>query len=190
MTNSSVRMLEFDALRDLLRGYTASDLGRGRVSALAASTDLAWIQNQQQLTAEIREFRRAGGSFNFFGLTPLAELLEKAEISGAALEALEIVSVIAVVDRAAEWREIALRPPQGMRQEWTAVRQLSSGIADFGEFLRGFRNKINPDGTLDDKASRNWRAFGARLKNRSAASRSRCADTCGGWRKAARCRTS
>src|SRR5260370_21660903 len=40
-----------------------------------------------------------------------------------------------------------------MKQEWTAVRQLSSGIADFNEFLRGFRNKILPDGTLDDKAS-------------------------------------
>ncbi len=94
-----------------------------------------------------------GGQFNFFGLTPIAELLEKAGISGAALEALEIVSVTTVVERAAEWREIALRPPQGMRQEWTAVRRLSAGIADFGEFLRGFRNKILPDGTLDDKAS-------------------------------------
>jgi DNA mismatch repair protein MutS2 len=153
MDHNSARVLEFDALRELLRGYTASDLGRARVAELAASTDLAWIQNQQQLTAEVREFRRVGGSFNFFGLMRLAELLEKAGISGAALEALEIVSVTTVVDRAAEWREIALRPPQGMRQEWTAVRQLSSGIADFNEFLRGFRNKILPDGTLDDKAS-------------------------------------
>src|ERR1700730_776129 len=40
-----------------------------------------------------------------------------------------------------------------MKQEWTAVRRLSSGIADFTEFLRGLRNKILPDGTLDDKAS-------------------------------------
>ena len=153
MTHSSARVLEFDALRELLLGYTGSDLGRARVSELAASTDLAWIQNQQQLTAEVREFRRAGGNFNFFGLTSITELLEKAGISGAALEALEIVSVTTVVDRAAEWREIALRPPQGMRQEWTAVRQLSAGIADFNEFLRYFRNKILPDGSLDDKAS-------------------------------------
>jgi DNA mismatch repair protein MutS2 len=153
MAHSSARVLEFDSLRELLRGYTASDPGRTRVFALAPSTDLAWIQNQQQLTAEVREFRRAGGNFSFFGLTPISELLENAGISGVALEALEIVSVTTVVDRAAEWREIALRPPQGMRQEWTAVRQLSSGIADFNEFLRGFRNKILPDGTLDDKAS-------------------------------------
>src|SRR6266705_1345625 len=111
MANSSAQVLEFDALRDLLRGYTASDLGRARVAELVASTDLAWIQNQQQLTAEVREFRRAGGNFNFFGLTPIAELLEKAGISGVALETLEIVGVITVVDRAAEWREIALNPP-------------------------------------------------------------------------------
>jgi DNA mismatch repair protein MutS2 len=40
-----------------------------------------------------------------------------------------------------------------MKLEWRTVAQLSSGITDFTEFLRAFRNKILPDGTLDDKAS-------------------------------------
>jgi DNA mismatch repair protein MutS2 len=153
MTNSSARVLEFESLREMLRGYAASDLGRARVAALVPSVDLAWIQNQQQLTAEIREFRRVGGRFEFAGLTQLSDLLEKARISGAALETTEIRDVITAVDRASEWREIAFNPPQGMKQEWAAVRQLSSGIADFTEFLRTFRNKILPDGTLDDRAS-------------------------------------
>jgi DNA mismatch repair protein MutS2 len=153
MTNSSARVLEFESLREMLRGYAASDLGRARVAALAPSVDLAWIQNQHQLTAEIREFRRVGGGFEFAGLTQLSDLIEKARISGAALETTEIRDVITAVDRAAEWREIAFNPPQGMKQEWAAVRQLSSGIADFTEFLRTFRNKILPDGTLDDRAS-------------------------------------
>jgi DNA mismatch repair protein MutS2 len=69
------------------------------------------------------------------------------------LEALEIRDVINIVDRAAEWREIAFNPPQGMKSNWAAVRELSSGIADFADLLRGLRNKILPDGTLDDKAS-------------------------------------
>jgi DNA mismatch repair protein MutS2 len=153
MKNSSARVLEFEALRDLLRGYAASDLGRARVAELAPSTDLPWIQSQQQLTKEIREFRRAGGGFNFAGLTGISSLLDKSRIAGAALETLEIVFVITVVDRAAEWREIAFNPPQGMKQDWTAVRQLSSSIVEFADFLRGFRNKILPDGTLDDRAS-------------------------------------
>jgi DNA mismatch repair protein MutS2 len=61
--------------------------------------------------------------------------------------------VVLVVDRAAEWREIALNPPEAMQVEWTAVGELSSGISDFTEFLRAFRNKIQPDGTLEDRAS-------------------------------------
>ena len=58
-----------------------------------------------------------------------------------------------MVDRAAEWRQIALRPPAAMKMEWKAVAQLSSGIADFTDFLRGFHNKIQPDGRLEDRAS-------------------------------------
>ena len=60
--------------------------------------------------------------------------------------------MILVVDRAAEWREIALSPPAAMK-EWVAVPRLSAGISDFTEFLRSFRNKIQPDGTLEDRAS-------------------------------------
>src|SRR5207245_7902350 len=138
MQRTFARVLEFDSLLDLLRGYAASDMGRARLAAMTPSADLAWIQNQHQLTAEIREFRRVGGNFNFAGLVETSELLEKARISGSALETGEILSVIAVVDRAAEWRAIAINPPQGMKQDWTAVDGLSSGIADFTEFLRSF----------------------------------------------------
>jgi DNA mismatch repair protein MutS2 len=153
MKNTSSQVLEFGSLRDLLRDYAASDLGRSRVAGLAPSTNLTWIQNQQQLTSEIREFRHVGGNFNFGGLLDPAELLAKAHISSAILEPQEILQVITAVDRAAEWREIALNPPRGMKQDWAAVRMLSSRIADFTDFLRSFRNKILPDGTLDDRAS-------------------------------------
>ena len=86
MRNSSARVLEFEGLRDLLQGYVQSDLGRARVADLRPSTDLAWIQNQHQLTSEVREFRRVGGNFEFAGLSDITRLLEKSRIEGAALE--------------------------------------------------------------------------------------------------------
>jgi DNA mismatch repair protein MutS2 len=153
MANSSARVLEFEPLRDLLRGYATSDLGRSRVAVLEPSVDVDWIQNQQRLTSEIREFRRVGGSFEFAGLIDVSQLLDKSRIAGAVLEALEIRDVINIVDRAAEWREIALNPPQGMKADWVSVRELSAGVTDFADLLRHLRNKILPDGTLDDKAS-------------------------------------
>jgi DNA mismatch repair protein MutS2 len=153
LLHCSTHVLEFEALRELLGGYCSSPLGRSRVAGLAPSTDRSWIETEQTLATEIREFRRVGGHFDFFGLSAIDPLLEKARIAGVALETTEIRDVILVVDRAAQWREISLRPPAAMRLEWRQVDSLSRRIRDFTEFLRQFRNKIQPDGTLEDKAS-------------------------------------
>src|SRR5689334_14039127 len=156
LTHNSTRVLEFDALREMLRGYATSPPGQRRIAELAPSTDRDWIEQQQELVSEIREFRRAGGRFDFSGLLEIGSLLEigrlleRSRIAGAALETTQIRDVVLVVDRAAEWREIALRPPATLKSQWSAVSTLSSAIADFTELLRFFRNKIQPDGTLED----------------------------------------
>ncbi len=151
--NTSARVLEFENLRQLLRGYASSPLGQMRIDGLAASFNLQWIQNQQLLTTEIREFRRVGGRFDFAGLLDIATLLDKSRVAGAVLETTEIRNVIQVVDRAAGWRQISLNPPAAMKNQWQAVAALSDGIADFSAFQGSFRNKIQPDGTLEDHAS-------------------------------------
>jgi DNA mismatch repair protein MutS2 len=183
LPHTSARALEYDLLRDLLCGYTSSELGRSRVAQLAPSTDRAWIERQHQLAAEIREYLRSGGRFDFAELHDPTKLVEKSRILGAALEPTEIRGVIAVVDRAAEWLEIALHPPSAMKPPlqakpeesgnphqgnnwaerahekqsggtpWPAIAALSFAIVDFTDFLHVFRNKLNPDGSLDDRAS-------------------------------------
>jgi len=153
LTHTGARVLEFESLRDLVRRYAPSPLGQGRIAELSPSADRLWIENQHQLTVEIREFRRVGDRFEFSGLIDISTTVKKARIQGTVLETTAIRDVVLVVDRAAEWREIALNPPEAMQVEWTAVGELSSGISDFTEFLRAFRNKIQPDGTLEDRAS-------------------------------------
>ncbi len=152
VVHTSSRVLEFESLRDLLRGYTSSPLGKQKISELSPSLEREWIENQQLLAAETREFRRVGGNFEFSSLLDISEFIYKARITGAVLETSEIRDVLLVVDLATEWREIAAKPPSAMKA-WTAVERLSAGIADFREFLRPFRGRIQPDGTLDDKAS-------------------------------------
>jgi len=153
LAHSSARLLEFETLRESLAGYTSSPLGQRRVAELLPSLDRPWIETQQQLTTEIREYRRVGGRFEFAGLPEVKTLIEKSRIALAALEATEIRDIVLIADRAAEWREIVRQPPAAMRADWTAVAALSAGIQDFTIFLRAFHNKILPDGTLDDRAS-------------------------------------
>src|SRR5580692_9088068 len=153
LIHNSERVLEFEALRELLRGYAPSPLGQARIRTLAPSLDSAWIEEQHGRVEEVREFRRAGGRFDFSGLLEITKLIDKSRIRGAVLETTEIRDVVLVVDRAAEWREIALQPPASMRTEWRRTQTLSESVPDFTEFLRFFRNKIQPDGTLEDRAS-------------------------------------
>jgi DNA mismatch repair protein MutS2 len=153
LAHTSSRALEFDSMREILRAYAYSPLGQAKIAALAPSGDSAWIERQQQLTSEIREYLRVGARFEFSGLLDPTVLVEKAHIEGAALETAEIRDILLVVDRADEWRHIAHEPPSQMNLEFAAVAELSSTLADFTELLRFFRNKILPDGTLDDRAS-------------------------------------
>jgi DNA mismatch repair protein MutS2 len=153
LVHNSARVLEFDALRELLRGYTSSPLGRGKVATLAPSLDAAWISAQQELTEEIRAFRRVGGGFDFSGLLDVTQLVEKARIEGAMLETAEILDIVRLVDRAQEWRRISFHPPASMRSDWGRVGVLSERVPDLDDFLRFFRNKVEPDGRLEDRAS-------------------------------------
>jgi DNA mismatch repair protein MutS2 len=153
LVHTSARALEFDSLREILRGYALSPLGQAKVMALAPSGERAWIERQHQLTGEVREFLWLGGRFDFSGLLDPCKLVEQARIEGAALEPQAIRDVLLVVDRADEWRHVATHPPSQMRQPFAAVAELSAGIQDFTDFLRFFCNKVLPDGTLDDRAS-------------------------------------
>jgi DNA mismatch repair protein MutS2 len=153
LTRTSAAVLEFESLRELLRGYIASPLGERRLATLEPTTERTWIADQQQRTTEIREYRRVGGRFEFAGLLDVSSLLDKSRISGAAIETIEIRDVLLIVERASEWREVSLRPPAAMRSDWNSISELSAGIADFHELRRFFQNKIQPDGTLEDRAS-------------------------------------
>ncbi|HEX6879883.1 MAG TPA: endonuclease MutS2 [Terriglobales bacterium] len=153
LAHGSERLLEFDQLRRWLSGFAQSALGHMRIEALEPSVDRGWIETQQQLTAEIRGYLRAGGSFDFAGLMNPGTLLSKSRIAGAALEISEVRDILFVAEKASEWRDITLHPPQELKAEWPGVKELSSGIADFGDLLRYFRNKLLPDGSLDDRAS-------------------------------------
>jgi DNA mismatch repair protein MutS2 len=155
LQHSSARVLEFDQFRDLLAAYVSSPLGKARVAELVPSSDRVWIAQQQQLAAETRKFLSVGGRLEFSGLFDGRQLLAKSKISGAALELEEIRDILLLADKAAEWREMALHPPDAVLKDngWQGMQALALQIADFTDLLRYFRNKILPDGTLDDRAS-------------------------------------
>lgn len=156
LPESSATALEWFRLRDHIADRTFSLLGRAWILALEPSSDLPWITQQQQRTAELRAMLSAGGSFDFRGLFDPTLPLDKARIEGAALEATEIRDLLNVIERVAAWRNlVAAESPSSPRYTWPGIAELSAPLLhyDLAPLLRLLRGKIEPDGSLSDDAS-------------------------------------
>jgi len=154
LSESSSAALEWPRLRESIAAKAVSPLGRAYTLALEPCTDLPWITGQQQRTAEFRGFLQTGGSFDFHGLFDPAPLLEKARITGSALEALEVLALLEVVERVAAWRNLVTERATASRIG-PAIHQLSINLLhhDLAPLLRTLRGKIEPDGSMADDAS-------------------------------------
>jgi DNA mismatch repair protein MutS2 len=155
LTETSAKALQWAELQQHLARGAQSTLGRERVLMLAPSGDLAWIEQQQQRTAEMRRLVAVGGGFDFRGIFDATELLAKAQIEGSALEPAELLSALTLAERVEAWRQTVLAPPSAVLGKWPGIEALSAPLLahDLGNLLRFLRGKIEADGSLSDDAS-------------------------------------
>ncbi len=154
LVESSSIALEWPRLREHIAAKAVSPLGRAFTSALEPSTDIEWITAQQTRTSEMRAFLNSGGSFDFHGLLDPAPTLDHARVPGSALDALEILSLLNVVERVAAWRNLFTSRDVSVRPG-NAIQAISADLLphDLAPLLRTLRGKIEPDGSLADDAS-------------------------------------
>src|SRR3984957_15462655 len=147
--------LQWESLRERLAAGAHSPLGRAWVLALEPSANAAWIEAQQARNAEMRLLVAGGTPFDFHGVLDVSELLDKARIDGAALEAAEILSVLTHAQRATAWIELLSKLPETLAGKWPAMEELSAPLMghDLRGLLRALEGKIESDGTLSDDAS-------------------------------------
>ena len=137
-----------------LSSRAQSPLGRAWIAALSPSGDAAWIDQQQQRNAEMQRLI-AGGSFDFHGIFDVTEMLDKARIEGAALEGLELRTMMNHAERVQAWRQRFAASTDGVRDQWPGIEALSAPLLahDLEDLLRFLGGKIEPDGGLSDNAS-------------------------------------
>jgi DNA mismatch repair protein MutS2 len=160
LTEIGAKPLQWPDLIAHIAQHAQSELGCAWVTALAPSADLSWIEQQQQRTAGMQPLVARGAAFNLRGIFDVTDLLDKARIQGAALEAPELRALILHAERVEGWRKIVLAPPDAVRSAgsastWPAIEDLSAPLLvhDLGPMLRALIGKIEPDGSLSDNAS-------------------------------------
>ena len=147
--------LQWEALRERVAGKAQSSLGQAWLRALEPSADLAWIETQQGRVAEMRQLLAGGAPFEFRGIFDVEDTLAEARIPGAALEAEQLLRVLAHAERVEAWRQLILAPPESVKSAWPAIEELSAPLLghDLAPLVRDLQGKLEPDGSLSDDAS-------------------------------------
>ena len=149
MSRPAQTVLEFDALRELLRIRTTCAPGRRFVDGLKFGTDRPILEQAFALIRESREWLRAGRDLGFGGLADPQKWLEQIEGPGAVLAAGDLLDAASLLETTSwlrqQFREQAAQFP--------LLAERVGTLADFRDALAAIRNCVLPNGEISDDAS-------------------------------------
>ncbi|MGA3047666.1 MAG: Smr/MutS family protein [Terracidiphilus sp.] len=146
--------LEWEPLLALVAGFAASPVGRQAILDLRPSIDEPWITHQHQLTAELRLVLAEQISIPCGGLFDPTQHAAKAQIPGAALEAVELQAVARLANDVASWQSLLQSPPARLVGKLSGLSALSSALTTpLRPLAETIERTIQPDGSLADNAS-------------------------------------
>ncbi len=147
--------LEWESLLAFLAEYATAAVTKAWLTALAPSTSQSWAAAQHALTAEMRVCLAAGLRPNLGALFDPNTLLAKARIAGSALEADELLPLLALGDDVVAWYASMQEPPEDLAERIPALRAMTELLQgnQLAPLVRSLRSRMNPDGALADDAS-------------------------------------
>lgn len=143
----SLRILEFEAVKELLRGFLSGPISHGCVTALSPDDNLNGIRVSLERVREAVDFLREGSRPSLGGLEDPSPILQRLHVQGISCTAREILTVLAVMRKAQELRR------NFERDSFPHLAGLAGVLPDFRSTLSELDGKIHPDGYLDSSAS-------------------------------------
>ena len=157
---TSVEVLEYESLRQLVGRFVASPLGRRELAKVQPHADHGRLAEDLAEAGEAIEYLRAAGRpqpaargaairIDFSGLPDPGAVVHKLHIEGASLEPKEIFDLVLLLDRAADAKSVLT----AAAERFPRLGRRAHLVGDFRTLLQDLQGKILPDGTLSDHAS-------------------------------------
>jgi len=159
MSRPAEEILEFDKLRELLRGRSTCAPGRRALDALEFSQNREKLERGFALIREAREWLRSGKELGFGALSDPAGWLAKTEGPGTVLEAGEFLEVASLLETAS-WLRQQFREDDN---KFPLLAARAESVIDFRDVLGLIRRAILPSGEISDDASPELRKIRASI---------------------------
>ncbi|MDD9972483.1 MAG: endonuclease MutS2 [Candidatus Poribacteria bacterium] len=152
--------LEYDKIRELLKKYTASQLGTARVDTLTPSYDVDKVRYLLALCSETKFFHQIYGGIPLNGLRDIRKSLTHAAKAGALLDAEELLDVRKVAQIPTDIHRVFEKRD---REEFPNLFSIVDALPTFPELVEAIGDCIDAEGNLLDRASPELRAIRRKL---------------------------
>ena len=159
MSRRAEEILEFDKLRELLRGRSTCAPGKRALDALGFSQDREKLERGFALTREAREWLRAGKELGFGALSDPEGWLAKMEGQGTVLEIADFLDAVSLLETA-HWLRQQFRD---FEDKFPLLAARAESVIDFRDVLALIRRAILPTGEVSDEASPELRKIRASI---------------------------
>src|SRR5690242_1502958 len=143
----SCRVLEFNAVKDLLREFLSGPISHNLIAALSPDDDVDTIRVALERVREARDYLREGNRPSLGGLEDPHPILDRLRVEGVSCTTREILSVVAVMRKGQELRK------NFAGDSFPHLAGLADRLWDFRSLLSALDGKIHPDGSIDSSAS-------------------------------------
>ncbi len=150
MITQAFDILEFNALRALVRRGAQTDIGRERIDRLEPISDIDELRRDLRGVAEMIELHRRGARLSFYGITNPTDSISRLKIEGTALEPIAILGLARLCERAMDARGAILAERDKCPTLFEIIGALPGELKTLSARLT---KKILPSGELDDRAS-------------------------------------
>lgn len=152
--------LEYDKIRELLKKYTASQLGTARVDTLTPSYDVDKVRYLLALCSETKFFHQVYGGIPLNGLRDIRKSLTHAAKAGALLDAEELLDVRKVAQIPTDIHRVFEKRD---REEFPNLFSIVDALPTFPELVEAIGDCIDAEGNLLDRASPELRTIRRKL---------------------------
>ncbi len=163
MLNNTIRVLEFNKLKEVLKQKAASELGKLRIEALSPLTELAEIKRLLNLCSEAKEIYLTTDGFPLDGLKDIRQLLKRVSKPGAILEPEQLLNITGTARAARNVKRVVAK----VAKRCPNIDEIVFDLPTFPELEKSIESCISPEGEILDDASPELR----RIKNQTVRTR-------------------
>jgi DNA mismatch repair protein MutS2 len=149
MDEHTLKVLEFDKIKDMLSSRCLSDWGKELCHTLCPGKDKETIEKELRETTELKEILLYEERFPLSSMRDIRESLKKAEIEGTRLEPKELLDVgeTLAISRA------LLKFTKSIEEKYPNVFELISQLRSFDQIQSAIGKAVDQPGEVKDSAS-------------------------------------